>query len=308
MMRMSTEPAEAVTVNVEALWILQAMLDISTLPPELRSLPYGAAQTKDWLTADPRVETLQHNGLVGADREVVDSVGHRLRALAVPDVEIVVLVSHGEIRWPGPIDVNDPETWKLTAPQDQLSVVLARRDGRWVSAVRAGEHITIDDVDGAEGFAWVADLVTTLFDAFVPGGPSQLVAMNLPFDELRAAAQERTRIGGGNPAGRDLPLRSLGVPPAAVAELAELLDAPAAEAVVHARAHTEARVSSSGCTLDVRATPSGRVVLYRMPTRPGATQDWMTIAPATVTQVAQGLQAVLNSLNVSDWAHHRRMG
>jgi hypothetical protein len=90
--------------------------------------------------------------------------------------------------------------------------------------------------------------------------------------------------------------------------LAELIDSPAAEAVVYARAHTEARVSSSGCTLDVRATPSGRVVLYRMATRPGATQDWMTIAPASVTQVAQGLQAVLSSLNVSDWAHHRRMG
>ena len=72
-----------------------------------------------------------------------------------------------------------------------------------------------------------------------------------------------------NNPGRDLPLRSLGVPPAAVAELAELIDSPAAEAVVYARAHTETRVSSSGCTLDVRATPAGRVVLYRMPTRPG---------------------------------------
>jgi hypothetical protein len=308
MLTMSTEPAEAVTVDVEALWVLQAMLDIPTLPPELRSLPYGAAQTKDWLTADPRVETLQHNGLVGSDREVVEAVAHRLRALAVPDVEIVILVSHGEIRWPGPIDVEDAETWKFTAPQGQLSVVLARRDGRWVSAVRGGEHITVDDVDGAEGFSWVADMATGLFDAFVPGGPSRLVAMNLPFEDLRAAAQERTRIGEGNPAARDLPLRSLGVPPAAVAELAELIDSPAAEAVVYARAHTEARVSSSGCTLDVRATPSGRVVLYRMATRPGATQDWMTIAPATVTQLAQGLQAVLSSLSVSDWAHHRRMG
>ena len=62
MLTMSTEPAEAVTVDVEALWVLQAMLDIPTLPPELRSLPYGAAQTKDWLTADPRVETFSTTG------------------------------------------------------------------------------------------------------------------------------------------------------------------------------------------------------------------------------------------------------
>jgi hypothetical protein len=307
MLTMSTEQAEAVTVDVEALWVLQAMLDIPTLPPELRSLPYGAAQTKDWLSADPRVDTLQHNGLVGPNRTVMETVAHRLQALAVPDVEIVILVSHGEIHWAGPIDVEDPQTWKLTAPQEQLSVVLARRDGRWVSGVRGGEHITLDDVDGAAGFAWVADIVTSLFDAFVPGQPSRLVAMNLPFDDLRAAAQERTRIGDVNP-GRDLPLRGLGVPPAAVAELAELIDSPAAEAVVYARAHTDTRVSSSGCTLDVRATPAGRVVLYRMPTRPGATQDWMTITPATAIQVTQGLQAVLSSLNVSDWTHHRRMG
>src|SRR3954451_3800883 len=101
MLTMSTEPAEAVTVDVEALWILQAMLDIPTLPPELRSLPYGAAQTKGWLNADPRVDTLQRNGLVGPNREVVEAVAHRLQTLAVPDVEIVVLVSHGEIHWPG---------------------------------------------------------------------------------------------------------------------------------------------------------------------------------------------------------------
>jgi hypothetical protein len=307
MLTMRTEPAEAVTVDVEALWILQAMLDIPTLPPELRSLPYGAAQNKDWLNADPRVDTLQRDGLVGPNREVLEAVAHRLQALAVPDVELVILISHGEIHWPGPIDVDDPETWKLTAPQEQLSVVLARRDGRWVSGVRGGEHITLDDVDGAAGFAWVADIVTRLFDAFVLGEPSRLVAMNLPFDDLRAVAQERARIDKNNPR-RDVPLRSLGVPPAAVAELAELIDSPAAEAVVYARAHTDTRVSSSGCTLDVRATPAGRVVLYRMPTRPGATQDWMTITPATVTQVTQGLQAVLSSLNVSDWAHHRRMG
>jgi len=307
MLTMSTEPAEAATVDVEALWVLQAMLDIPTLPPELRSLPYGAARTKDWLSVDPRIDTLQRNGLVGPNRTVVEAVADRLQALAVPDVEIVILLSHGEIHWPGPIDVDDPETWKLTAPQEQLSVVLARREGHWVSGVRGGEHITLDDVDGAAGLAWIADIVISLFDAFVPGEPSRLVAMNLPFDDLRAAARERTRIGEANP-GHDLPLRALGVPPAAVAELAELIDSPAAEAVVYARVHTDTRVSSSSCTLDVRATPAGRVVLYRMPPRLGASQDWMTITPATAIQVTQGLQAVLNSLNVSDWTRHRRMG
>jgi EspG family len=308
MLTTNTEPAEAVTVDVEALWLLQAILDIPTLPPELRSLPYGPARTKDWLRGDPRVDALQRNGLVDADHQVTPALRRRLQALAVPDVEIAILVSHGEIAWPGPIDVADPETWKLSVPQEQLSVVLARRDGRWVSGVRGGEHVTIDDVEGAAGFAWVADILTGLFTAFVAGEPSRMVAMNLPFDDLRAAAQQRAGIDENHVAARDLPLRSLGVPPAAMAELSELIDGPTAEAVVYARAHTDSHTHTSGSTLDVRATPAGRVVLYRMPPRPGATQDWMTIAPASLTQVTQGLQAVLGSLNVSDWAHHRRMG
>ena len=62
MMTTSTEPAEAVTVNVEALWLLQAMLDIPTLAPELRTLPYGAARSKEWLVTSPEVAALAQSG------------------------------------------------------------------------------------------------------------------------------------------------------------------------------------------------------------------------------------------------------
>lgn len=308
MMTTSTEPAEAVTVNVEALWLLQAMLDIPTLAPELRTLPYGAARSKEWLVTSPEVAALAQSGLVGPNRQVIDSVAQRLRTLAAPDIEVVIIISHGEITWAGPIDVDDPETWKRTAPENQLSVVLARRDGRWVSAVRGGEHITIDDVDGAAGFSWISDILIGLFDSFAPGEPSRIVAMNLPLDELTAAIKDRAAMGDQNPSARDMPLRALGVHPQAIGELSELFDNPSAEAVVYARAYTEARESTSVTTLDVRATPSGRVATYRMPSRPGAQQEWMTIAPATTTQLALALQAVLGSLDVGDWAHHQRMG
>lgn len=309
MMTTSTGPAEAVTVNVEALWILQAMLDISTLPTELRTLPYGAAQSKEWLATSPEVTTLAQMGVVGPNREVLESVAQRLRVLAAPDIEVVIVISHGEIKWDGPIDVDDPETWKRTVPDDQLRVVLARRDGRWVSAVRGGADITIDDVEGAEGFSWISDVLTGMFDSFAPGEPSRITAMNLPADDWMAAAKDRAgALRDGNPAAGDIPLRALGVPPHAVAELAELMEAPLAEAVVYARAYTDARVSTSEASLDVRATSAGRVATYRMPSRPGVTQDFLTVVPATTTQLAQGLQAVLGTLNVGDWAHHRRMG
>ena len=45
------------------------------------------------------------------------------------------------------MSLDDPATWRAI-PDDQLRIVLARRDGRWVSAARAGEDVTIDDVAG----------------------------------------------------------------------------------------------------------------------------------------------------------------
>lgn len=283
---------ESVTVNVEALWVLQALLDIPTLASELRGLPYGAARDTQWLAADPRVETLRRAGLVGPDGAVIEPLARRLGVLAVPDVEIVILVSAGKIQWPGPIEVSDPRTWELSVPADQLSVVLARRDGRWASAVRGGADITVDDVEVPAEAAWVAEVVRGLLDAFCPGEPSRLPAMNLPLADLQAGVSPRR----------------LGVPAAAVAEFTEL-QSPAAEAVIYARGYTDARVSHGVCTLNVRTTPAGgRACFYREPTRPGADQEWMTVVPASATQLAQGVRTVLAGVKVPDWAQHRRMG
>ena len=41
-------PTSDITVNLEGLWLLQAMLGISQLAPELRGRPYGQAQNTEW--------------------------------------------------------------------------------------------------------------------------------------------------------------------------------------------------------------------------------------------------------------------
>ena len=66
----------------------------------------------------------------------------------------------------------------------------------------------------------------------------------LPYEDVLSAAAA-TRCARED-SQREIPLRSLGVPPAAVAELGALLDDPVIEAVLYARAYTDTRRVSGG--------------------------------------------------------------
>ena len=81
-----------------------------------------------------------------------------------------MLIARGALSWKGRIDVTDPTTWKRDIPENQLQVVLARRDDRWVSAARAGDDITIDDVGFDGGSAmWLRDIVVDQLNALPSG-------------------------------------------------------------------------------------------------------------------------------------------
>jgi len=296
------------TVNLAGIWMLQAMCDIATLAPELATVPYGAPRTSQWLAADPRVDDLQQTGLVGPDRRVIPALVERMAVLGAPEVEVVALIARGRLRWQSRIDVTDPATWSRDIPENQLQVVLARRDGRWVSAVRAGEQITIDDLhrgDGPRG-QWVADILLGQLEALHPVGPSRIEAMNLPYEDVLAAATARAAAPAGS-AQRDLALHALGIHPVALAELGVLFDEPVAEAVLYARAYADARPVLGTTALNLRDTDAGRVALYRLPAARGATQDWMAVAPATPAQLLAGVRAVLGSVGVRDFDAHRRL-
>jgi hypothetical protein len=300
----TSDVLDDVTVNLNALWLLQARLGIPTLAPELRTRPYGAARSDDWLPHHPGFDELRAQGLVDDHGQVLDELAARLQVLAAPDVEVAILVSRGGALTTAQMRLDDPATWRAV-PDDQLRIVLARRDDRWVSAARAGEDITIDDVTGGNT-EWLASVVVGLLDGIHPATPSRMPAINVALDEITAIATERAALPGDTP-GRDAGLRTIGVTGAALAELAEVIDHPVTEAVLYGRAHIDGQMRTGSCVLDVRDTDAGRVVLYRMAAVRGSGQDWMMIAPATAAQAEAGVRSALASVDVPNWAEHRRI-
>lgn len=292
-----------ITVNLEGLWLLQAILGITQLAPELRGRPYGQPQGTEWLIAHPGLPVLVEQGIADEGAVVRSDIAARMAVLANPDVEIVVLVSNGPMNVVTPVVMDDPSTWRAI-PDEQLRVVLARRDCRWASAVRAGSYITIDDCPGTDQ-EWLERLVVEALDSVHRVDPARISAVNVPLDDMRAAASAHAQAGSA--AAKMAALRSLGLRGGALAELGAALDDPQAEALAYARAHVDTDTVWSKTVLNLRDTSSGRVALYRLNPPPGAQQEWLAIAPATPAQLHHALTTVFDSVGVRAWASHERM-
>jgi hypothetical protein len=296
-------PTSDITVNLEGLWLLQAMLGISQLAPELRGRPYGQPQSTEWLTAHPGLAVLVDQGIVDEGAVVRSDIAARMTVLATPDVEVILLVSRGPMNVVTPVVMDEPSTWRAI-PDEQLRVVLARRDGRWASAVRAGSYITIDDCAGSDQ-EWVQRLVGEALDSVHRVDPARISAVNVPLDDMRTAIAMHAKADSA--AAKLAALRALGLRGGALAELGAALDDPQAEALVYARAHVDIDTVWSQTVLNLRDSASGRVALYRLNPPPGSQQEWLAIAPATPAQLHHALTTVFDSVGVRAWASHERM-
>ena len=296
-------PTSDITVNLEGLWLLQAMLGISQLAPELRGRPYGQPQSTEWLTAHPGLAVLVDQGIADEGAVVRSDIAARMKVLATPDVEVILLVSRGPMNVVTPVVMDEPSTWRAI-PDEQLRVVLARRDGRWASAVRAGSYITIDDCPGTDQ-EWVQRLVGEALDSVHRVEPARISAVNVPLDDMRTAIAMHAKADSA--AAKMAALRALGLRGGALAELGAALEDPQAEALVYARAHVDTDAVWSQTVLNLRDTASGRVALYRLNPPPGSQQEWLAIAPATPAQLHHALTTVFDSVGVRAWTSHQRM-
>jgi EspG family len=292
-----------ITVNLEALWLLQALLGIPRLASELRVRPYGQPRSTEWVTQHPGLGVLVGQGICDDGGLVRADIAERMAALAAPDVEVVILVSRGRLNWSNPVVLDDPATWRAI-PDEQLRIVLSRRDGRWTSAVRTGEVVTIDDCEPVDSER-LEQLVCQALDSVHHVEPARITAVNIPLDSMLGALADHAQAG--SVAAKQAALRAAGLRGAALAELAAALDEPQAEAVLYARAYVDAETSLSASVLNLRDTASGRVARYRLSPPHGSLQEWMAIAPATPAQVRHAVSTVLGSVTVRSWDAHERM-
>lgn len=291
-----------ITVNVEGFWMLQALLDIRHVAPELRCRPYVSTDSNDWLSQHPGMAVMREQGIV-VDDKVNETVAARMRVLAAPDLEVVALLSLGKLRY-GVVEADDQEPGTRDIPDNEFRVLLARRGEHWVSAVRVGTDITVDDVAVTDASS-IAALVLDGMESIHHADPAQITAVNVPMEEMLEATQSWQDSGFNIFTGGDL--RRMGISAATVAALGQALSEPAAEAAVYARQYRDDAKGPSASVLSLKDGSGGRIALYQQARTAGSGEAWLAICPATPQLVQVGVKTVLDTLPYGAWKTHRRV-
>jgi hypothetical protein len=294
-----------ITVNVEGFWMLQALLDIRHVAPELRCRPFVSTDSMDWLNQHPGMTVMRENGIVVGDA-VEESIAARMRVLAAPDLEIVALLSRGKLLY-GVKEKEEGEEEQVGSrdiPDNEFRVLLARRGSHWVSAVRVADEITVDDVAVADT-ASIAALVFDALESIHHADPAAINAVNVPLEEMLEITKAWQSSGFNVFSGGDL--RRLGISAATVAALGQALSDPAAEAAVYARQYKDDAKAPSASVLSLKDGSGGRIAMYQQARTAGSNEAWLAICPATPQLVQVGVKTVLETLPYGDWKTHSRV-
>jgi hypothetical protein len=295
-----------ITVNVEGFWMLQALLDIRHVAPELRCRPYVSTDSSDWLNEHPGMAVMREQGIV-TDDTVNEQVAARMRVLAAPDLEVIALLSRGKllygVKQKEEGDEEEP-VGSRDIPDNEFRVVLARRGQHWVSAVRVGDEITVDDV-AITDTASIAALVFDGLESIHHADPAAINAVNVPLEEMLEVTKSWQDSGFNVFSGGDL--RRLGISAATVAALGQALSDPAAEAAVYARQYRDDARAPSASVLSLKDGSGGRIAMYQQARTAGSGEAWLAICPATPQLVQVGVKTVLETLPYGEWKTHRRV-
>jgi hypothetical protein len=291
-----------ITVNVEGFWMLQALLDIRHVAPELRCRPFVSTDANDWLSEHPGMTVMREQGIV-VDEEVNEQVAKRMKVLAVPDLEVVALLSRGKLAY-GVIDDEDQPPGSRDIPDNEFRVLLARRGEHWVSAVRVGTDITVDDVSVTDASS-IASLVLDGLESIHHADPASITAVNVPLEEMLEVTQTWQESGFNVFSGGDL--RRMGLSAATVAALGQALSEPEAEAAVYARQYRDDAKAPSASVLSLKDGSGGRIALYQQPRTAGSGEAWLAICPGTPQLVQVAVKTVLDTLPYGSWKTHRRV-
>jgi EspG family len=301
-----------ITVNVEGFWMLQALLDIRHVAPELRCRPFVSTDSMDWLNEHPGMTVMREQGIV-TDETVNEQVAARMRVLAAPDLEVIALLSRGKLLYGVKQNEEGPEgsagseeepVGSRDIPDNEFRVILARRGQHWVSAVRVGDEITVDDVAIADT-ASIAALVFDGLESIHHADPAAINAVNVPLEEMLEVTKAWQGSGFNVFSGGDL--RRLGISAATVAALGQALSDPAAEAAVYARQYRDDARAPSASVLSLKDGSGGRIAMYQQARTAGSGEAWLAICPATPQLVQVGVKTVLDTLPYGEWKTHSRV-
>ncbi|HWF27787.1 MAG TPA: ESX secretion-associated protein EspG [Mycobacterium sp.] len=294
-----------ITVNVDGFWMLQALLDIRHVAPELRCRPYVSTDSSDWLNEHPGMAVMREQGIVvGQLNEVQEQVAARMRVLAAPDLEVIALLSRGKLQYGVVDDDENQAPGSRDIPDNEFRVVLARRGQHWVSAVRVGNDLTVDDVTVADS-ASIASLVLDGLESIHHAEPAAINAVNVPLEEMLEVTKSWQESGFNVFSGGDL--RRMGISAATVAALGQALSDPAAEVAVYARQYRDDAKGPSASVLSLKDGSGGRIALYQQARTAGSGEAWLAICPATPQLVQVGIKTVLDTLPYGEWKTHRRV-
>lgn len=299
---MDSSARSDITVNVEGFWMLQALLDIRHVAPELRCRPYVSTDSNDWLSEHPGMDVMREQGVV-VDDVVNEQVAKRMQVLAAPDLEVIALLSREKLKY-GIIEDEDQPPGSRDIPDNEFRVLLARRCDHWVSAVRVGSEITVDDVSVTDASS-IAALVLDAMESIHHAEPAQITAVNVPLEEMLEVTQSWEESGFNVFSGGDL--RRLGLSAATIAALGQALSEPEAEAAVYARQYRDDAKAPSASVLSLKDGSGGRIALYQQARTAGSGEAWLAICPATPQLVQVGAKTVLDTVPYGSWKTHRRV-
>jgi hypothetical protein len=270
----------------------------------LRCRPFVSTDSNDWLTEHPGMAVMREQGIVvGEQYEVQEQVAARMRVLAAPDIEVIALLSRGKLLY-GVLDDENQAPGTRDIPDNEFRVVLARRGQHWVSAVRVGDDITVDDVAVADS-ASIASLVLDGLESIHHAEPAAINAVNVPLEEMLEVTKSWQESGFNVFSGGDL--RRMGISAATVAALGQALSDPAAEVAVYARQYRDDAKGPSASVLSLKDGSGGRIALYQQVRTAGSGEAWLAICPATPQLVQVGIKTVLDTLPYGEWKTHRRV-
>lgn len=288
---------------------MQALLDIRHVAPELRCRPFVSTDSMDWMNEHPGMTVMREQGIV-TDETVNEQVAARMRVLAAPDIEVIALLSRGKLLYgvqekdEGSESSEEEPAGSRDIPDNEFRVVLARRGQHWVSAVRVGDEITVDDVAIADT-ASIAALVFDGLESIHHADPATINAVNVPLEEMLEVTKTWQDSGFNVFSGGDL--RRLGMSAATVAALGQALSDPAAEAAVYARQYRDDARAPSASVLSMKDGSGGRIAMYQQARTAGSGEAWLAICPATPQLVQVGIKTVLDTLPYGEWKTHRRV-